>query len=69
MHLTSTCTAAFRQEGTRTWHKVVLTSRAHFAAQISPEKSVSSQLAYLATASQARDNGRFVDYNGNTMDW
>ena len=37
--------------------------------QITPEKSVSSQLAYLATASQVRDNGRFVDYNGTTMDW
>ena len=37
--------------------------------QISAEKSVSSQLAYLATASQGRDNGRFVDYLGNTMDW
>ena len=38
-------------------------------SQISAEKSVSSQLAYLAKASQARDNGRFVDYNGNTMEW
>ena len=38
-------------------------------AQISPEESVKRQLAYLATASQARDNGRFVDNLGNTMDW
>ena len=38
-------------------------------AQISAEKSVSDQLAFLATASQARDNGRFVDNLGNTMAW
>ena len=37
--------------------------------QISPEQSVSNQLAYLATVSQGRDNGRFVDNQGNTMDW
>ena len=38
-------------------------------AQISAQQSVSDQLAYLATASQGRDNGRFVDHQGNTMDW
>ena len=38
-------------------------------AQITTEESVSSQLAFLATASQARDNGRYVDWNGDTMDW
>ena len=37
--------------------------------QITTEESVGSQLAYLATASQARDNGRYVDHEGNTMDW
>jgi len=36
--------------------------------QVTPAKSVSDQLAFLATASQGRDNGRFVDWMGNTMD-
>ena len=43
--------------------------RAACCAQISPRQSVSDQLAYLATASQSRDNGRFVDNLGNTMEW
>ena len=38
-------------------------------AQISPQQSVSDQLAFLASASQGRDNGRFVDNLGKTMNW
>jgi len=47
----------------------VLTPACVSCAQISPEQSVSDQLAFLATASQGRDNGRFVDNLGNAMDW
>ena len=49
--------------------QTVRSPRAATHAQISPAQSVSDQLAYLATASQARDNGRFVDNLGNTMPW
>jgi len=38
-------------------------------AQISAETSVQKQLAYLSGTTQARDNGRFVNYTGEDYPW
>ena len=37
--------------------------------QITAERTVANQLAFLATATQETANGRFVDNAGNRMDW
>ena len=39
------------------------------ALQITPEVSVGKQLAYLATVTQKKDNGRFVGNTGEDLPW
>lgn len=37
--------------------------------QVTAEKTVANQLAFLATATQESMNARFVDNTGTPMDW
>ena len=39
------------------------------APQITPPVSVQKQLEYLATVTQQKDNGRFVDNTGKDLPW